>query len=123
MEMKNLKRSILILTIVMGVYNVVVLNIAYFLDQGLPNITYTMIGLFYLFLGYGVLGDQEILKKIAKWIHYFFMAFIITDIAVNFLQPDVSLPVLDWASRAIAVTLLALIWIHLQKLFEDEELT
>ena len=118
MTRKNLKTAIVVLGLIVAIIHLVILNILYFNQNGIPNVIFTMAGLAFLLMLGGVTMDIQFLagKETQKWLHYVFIALALATVLGFFLmENEVGVVGLGYFSVLVEVLLMVVLFMHMQQ--------
>ncbi|MBN2500395.1 MAG: hypothetical protein JXB38_06465 [Anaerolineales bacterium] len=124
MDRKSLKTAIIVLGLIIAVIHLVILNIMYFNQNGIPNVIFTLAGLAFLVMLGGVTMDIQFLagKETQKWLHYVFIALALATVLGFFLmENEIGVAGLGYFSVLIEVGLMVALYMHMQQVLSAPE--
>ena len=124
MDRKSLKTAIIVLGLIVAVIHLVILNIMYFNQNGIPNVIFTMAGLAFLLMLGGVTMDIQFLagRETQKWLHYVFIALTLaTALGFFLMENEVGVAGLGYFSVVVEVVLMVALYMHMQQVLAAPE--
>ena len=118
MDRKVLRNAIIVLGLVVAVIHLVILNVMYFNQTGIPNVMFTFAGLAFLFLLGGVTLDIKFLSgmEAQKWLHYVFIALTLaTALGFFLVENEVGAVGLGYFSVLAEALLMVALFMHMQQ--------